>query len=64
MAPALTRPLLQSATSGIGENLAIYYAAPGVTLALTGRNAEALKKVTEACEAKVRDDTAFPLQFR
>ncbi|KAI9008609.1 hypothetical protein DFJ74DRAFT_688139 [Hyaloraphidium curvatum] len=44
--------LITGATSGIGENLAIHYAASGVTLALTGRNPEALARVTAACEGK------------
>lgn len=44
--------LITGATSGIGENLAIHYAAPGVTLALTGRNQEALQRVSDACKAK------------
>jgi NADP-dependent 3-hydroxy acid dehydrogenase YdfG len=44
--------LITGATSGIGEALAIHYAAPGVTLALTGRKADALAAVTQQCEKK------------
>ncbi|MEQ8354119.1 MAG: SDR family NAD(P)-dependent oxidoreductase [Kiloniellaceae bacterium] len=38
-------------SSGIGEALARGYAAPGVFLALTGRNRERLEQVAEACRA-------------
>ncbi len=41
--------LITGASSGIGEALARAYAAPGVALALTGRNAERLAAVAEAC---------------
>lgn len=44
--------LITGATSGIGEALAIEYAAPGVALALTGRNAAALAAVSATCEAR------------
>jgi NADP-dependent 3-hydroxy acid dehydrogenase YdfG len=44
--------LITGATSGIGEALALHYAKPGVTLALTGRNAEALKATADGCQAK------------
>ena len=40
---------ITGASSGIGEALALYYAAPGVTLYLTGRNGERLKAVTDIC---------------
>ncbi|MDB5490986.1 MAG: short chain dehydrogenase family protein [Micavibrio sp.] len=40
---------ITGASSGIGEALALFYAAPGVTLYLTGRNAERLRAVTDLC---------------
>jgi short-subunit dehydrogenase len=44
--------VITGASSGIGEALAHDYAAPGVALALTGRDAERLDTVTSACRAK------------
>jgi short-subunit dehydrogenase len=44
--------VITGASSGIGEALALDYAAPGVALALTGRNAERLAGVAAACRAK------------
>ena len=44
--------VLTGASSGIGEALALDYAAPGVALALTGRDAERLEAVAAACRAK------------
>ena len=44
--------VLTGASSGIGEALALDYAAPGVALALTGRDAERLEAVAGACRAK------------
>lgn len=43
--------VLTGASSGIGEALALAYAAPGVTLWLNGRNARRLEAVAEACRA-------------
>jgi len=40
---------ITGASSGIGEALALYYAAPGIVLYLTGRNTERLKAVTDVC---------------
>ena len=44
--------VITGASSGIGEALALDYAAPGVALALTGRDAERLEAVATACRAK------------
>lgn len=44
--------VITGASSGIGEALALDYAAPGVALALTGRDSGRLEAVAEACRAK------------
>jgi len=44
--------VLTGASSGIGEAMALDYAAPGVALALTGRDAERLDAVATGCRAK------------
>src|SRR5581483_6398617 len=44
--------LITGASSGIGEALALDYAAPGVFLALTGRDAARTESVAAACRAK------------
>ncbi|MDX1736407.1 MAG: SDR family NAD(P)-dependent oxidoreductase [Halioglobus sp.] len=41
--------LITGASSGIGEALALHYAAPDITLFLGGRNAERLEAVAERC---------------
>jgi NADP-dependent 3-hydroxy acid dehydrogenase YdfG len=43
--------LITGATGGIGGALAAAYAAPGVTLALQGRNQDRLAEVARGCEA-------------
>lgn len=47
-----TSIVITGASSGIGEALALDYAAPGVALALTGRDAARLQAVADACRAK------------
>jgi NADP-dependent 3-hydroxy acid dehydrogenase YdfG len=42
--------VITGASSGIGEALAHYYAAPGITLHLNGRNKERLHQVAKICE--------------
>lgn len=44
--------VITGASSGIGEALALDYAAPGVALALTGRDSGRLEAVADACRAK------------
>ncbi len=44
--------VITGASSGIGEALALDYAAPGVALALSGRDANRLEAVAAACRAK------------
>jgi len=44
--------VITGASSGIGEALALDYAAPGVALALTGRDEARLQAVADACRAK------------
>lgn len=49
---APTRIVITGVTSGIGEELAKQYAAPGVTLGLTGRRADRLEAVAQACRER------------
>jgi short-subunit dehydrogenase len=44
--------LITGGSSGLGEGLALAYAAPGVFLAISGRNEERLASVAQACREK------------
>ncbi len=44
--------VITGASSGIGEALALDYAAPGIALALSGRDGARLEAVAEACRAR------------
>ena len=44
--------VITGASSGIGEALALDYAAPGIALALNGRDMTRLQAVAEACRAR------------
>ena len=62
--PAIRRPrsiLITGASSGIGEALALEYAAPGVRLALSGRSEKRIARVAEACRAKAATVDAVAL---
>jgi len=56
-----TAVLITGATSGIGKALATAYAAPGVTLALTGRNAARLAEVAGDCQSRGAEVLSKPL---
>jgi NADP-dependent 3-hydroxy acid dehydrogenase YdfG len=44
--------VITGATAGMGKALALHYAKPGVTLALTGRNKQNLDDVARECEGR------------
>jgi len=56
--PHVTHVLITGASSGIGEALAEAYAAPGVTLSLSGRDRLRLEAVGAACRARGADVAA------
>ena len=53
--------VITGASSGIGEALAVDYAAPGVALALNGRDTARLEAVAEACRGKGATVVASPI---
>ena len=53
--------VITGASSGIGEALALDYAAPGVALALNGRDGARLDAVAKACRAKGAEVQATPI---
>ncbi|HJO97027.1 MAG: SDR family NAD(P)-dependent oxidoreductase [Rhodospirillales bacterium] len=53
--------LITGASSGLGEALAKAYAGPGVTLALSGRDAPRLEAAAKACHALGAEATAIVL---
>ena len=56
--------VITGASGGIGGALARLYAAPGVTLCLTGRDAARLEEVTADCRKAGAEVVAFPLDVR
>ena len=50
--PPFRHILITGASSGIGEALALYYAAPGTRLSLSGRDARRLAGAASACRNK------------
>jgi NADP-dependent 3-hydroxy acid dehydrogenase YdfG len=52
MATSPQHILITGASSGIGEALALFYAAPGIGLAIVGRDRERLAAVADACRAR------------
>lgn len=53
--------LITGASSGIGEALALHYAAPGVTLYLTGRNTARLQAVVDICRQQGAQADGFTI---
>jgi len=56
--------VITGGSSGIGEALALAYAAPGIALALTGRDPARLEQVAAACRAKGASVSAAVLDVR
>lgn len=56
--------LITGASSGIGRELACSYAAPGIRLALTGRNKDRLAESAARCEARGATVTPALLDVR
>lgn len=64
MSPVPKSILITGASSGLGHALALAYAQPGTFLALTGRNAERLNEVADACRARGATVTTALLDVR
>jgi short-subunit dehydrogenase len=60
----VTSILITGASSGIGRALALDYAAPGVRLALLGRDAARLESVAAACRAKGAEISSATIDVR
>ena len=58
---SFTGIVITGASSGIGQALALDYAAPGVALAITGRDGDRLEAVAQACRAKGASVEAGPI---
>lgn len=56
--------LITGASSGIGRELALIYARPGVSLSLTGRNEERLEETSAAARARGAEVSARKLDVR
>jgi short-subunit dehydrogenase len=56
--------VITGGSSGIGEALALEFAAPGTFLALTGRNADRLEAVAAACRARGAEVASAVLDVR
>jgi len=58
------RVVITGTTSGIGKELALYYAQPGNTLGLSGRRQELLAAVAEQCRTRGAHVVSAPLDVR
>lgn len=62
--PADQTILITGASNGIGASLALYYARPGTTLGLIGRNDEQLQRVADGCRQKGAACVAAAIDIR
>ena len=60
----MTKIVITGTTSGIGKELALAYACPGVTLGLVGRRENRLAEVAEQCEARGARVIVAPIDVR
>jgi short-subunit dehydrogenase len=63
MAPSPMNILITGASSGVGAALARLYAAPGIFLALTGRDAARLEAIVDTCRRKGAETLAATLDI-